>query len=145
MDIKTLVNETNQALNNHDLEKFLSYHDSNIEFTEPGRAGKGHADFIVTLKLLAAAFPDMRVTSENLVVEGDRAFFEGQLDGTQTAPLRMPGGPEIPATGKRVSFRAAVYIQVRNDKIIKSHLYNDRMELMQQLGITPQASAAARG
>jgi predicted ester cyclase len=145
MDIKTLVNETTQALNNHDLEKFLSYHDSNIEFTEPGRAGKGRADFAVTLELLAAAFPDMRSTSENLVVEGDRAFFEAKLDGTQTAPLRMPGGPEIPATGKRVSIRAAVYIQVRDDKIVKSHLYNDRMELMQQLGITPQASAVARG
>ena len=145
MDIKTIVNETTQALNNHDIEKFLSYHDSNIEFTEPGRAGRGHADFMASLKPLVDAFPDMRATSENLVVEGDRAYFEAKMDGTQTAPLRMPGGPEIPATGKRASIRGAVYIQVRDDKIVKSHLYNDRMELMQQLGITPQASAAARG
>jgi len=145
MDIKALVNEATQALNDHDLEKFASLHDPNVEFTEPGRKGTGREDFMATLKVLHAAFPDMRSTFENLLVEGDKAFFEAKLDGTQTGALRMPGGPEIPPTGKQVSMRAAVYVQQRGDKIVTSHLFQDRMELMEQLGIMPQAPASARG
>ncbi|TMD06761.1 MAG: nuclear transport factor 2 family protein [Chloroflexi bacterium] len=145
MDIKALIEEATQALNDHDLEKFASLHDPNVEFTDPGRSGKGREDFVALLKLMHAAFPDMRSKLENLMAEGDKAFFEATLEGTQSAPFRMPDGPEIPATGKRVSLRAAVYVEGRDGKIVKSHAYQDRMEMMEQLGVMSQASTTARG
>lgn len=144
MDFRTIGNEATQALNDRDFEKFLTYHDPNVEFRQPGVQGRGRDELVKGLKAMTDGIPDGRFRIETLIGEGDRGAAEGVFEGTHTQTLRLPGAPELPATGKRVTLHQGLHFQLRDDKIISAHVYIDRMELMEQLGIMPQAPAAAR-
>jgi predicted ester cyclase len=142
MDVKTLVDEGTKALNAHDIERFAALHDDNAEIVQSGVPGRRKADAIASLKALMDGVPDLSFTIDDIVIQGDKAFFEGTFTGTQSKPLRLPGGPEIPATGKRFSVPQAAHLTMRNDKAVKVHVFNDRMELMEQLGLMPQPQSA---
>jgi predicted ester cyclase len=144
MDFKTIGNEATQALNDRDFEKFATYHDPHVEFRQPGAQGNNRDELVKGLKALTDGIPDGRFRIETIIAEGDRAAAEGVFEGTHTQTLRLPGAPELPATGKRVALRQGLHFQFRDDKIISAHAYADRMELMEQLGLMPQAPAAAR-
>lgn len=81
------------------------------------------------------AFPDNHV--ETVAVYGDEhgGVLEARFTGTHTGALRAAGG-DIPATGKRVDLRFCQVHRVQEGKIIDSHLYFDRLELLEQLGRT---------
>ncbi len=142
MDVKTLIDEGLKALNAHDIERFAALHDDKAEIVQPGVPGRSKADAMASLKALFDGVPDLKFTIDDVVIEGDKSFFEGKVEGNQTNALRLPGGPEIPATGKRFSLAQAAHITWRNGKAVKVHVFNDRMELMEQLGLMPQAQAA---
>ena len=62
---------------------------------------RGAADVIDAWKGWAAAFPDSKATFEGAHVSGSTVILEVTWRGTQSGPLRTPGG-DIPATGKTI-------------------------------------------
>lgn len=142
MDVKSLIDEATLALNAHDIERFAALHDENGEFVQSGVPGTSKAELIAGIKALLDGVADLSFTIDDIVIQGDKAFFEGKFKGTQSKPLHLPGGPEIPATGKRISVGQSVHVTVRNDKAVKVHVFADRMELMEQLGLMPQPQSA---
>jgi len=144
MDFETIAREATQALNDRDFAKFGTYHDADVEFRQPGQEGRGRDQLAKGLIALTEGIPDARFRVETLISEGDRAAAEVVIEGTHTQTLRLPGAPELPPTGKRVSLRQGLIFQLRDGKVSSTHVYADRMELMEQLGLMPQAPAAAR-
>ena len=93
---------------------------------EPFRGVGPWKDFIgVFLK----AFPDLHVTVEDQVVQGDRVAFRWSATGTQTGPL----GP-APATGKRVAIDGLVIDRVVGGKVHERWEQLDQSLMLQQLG-----------
>ena len=84
------------------------------------------------LTMFLAAFPDLHVTIEDVVAEGDRVVARTTYTGTHQADLQG-----IPATGKTVSESAITIFRLANGKIAEGWLVADNLGLMQQLGVIP--------
>lgn len=76
-----------------------------------------------------SAFPDSRVTIEDMIAEGDRVVTKKTFNGTHTGELNG-----IPPTGNRVSIQYVDIMRVRNGQIIEHWLAMDQLNFMQQLG-----------
>ena len=78
------------------------------------------------------AFPDSRVTIDDMIAEGDRVATKKTFRGTHTGDLG-----EIGATGKRVTIQYVDILRLRDGQIIEHWLSMDQLSFMQQLGVIP--------
>ena len=76
-----------------------------------------------------AAFPDVQVTIEDLIAEGDKVVARLLVRGTNTGPFAGR-----PATDRPVEFRSCRIYQLAGGKVIQTWAMQDRMGLMEQLG-----------
>jgi steroid delta-isomerase-like uncharacterized protein len=78
------------------------------------------------------AFPDLKVTVEDLVAEGNKVAARWTWDGTQRG--EMMG---IPPTHKQVTATGTSIHRVAEGKIVESWFNFDALGMMQQLGVVP--------
>jgi predicted ester cyclase len=94
--------------------------------------------------LLSAAIPDLNVTLEAQIAEGDRVASQWVGRGSFTGEFRLPG-LALPPTGAPISFNEIRIDRVLDGRIIESWFIPDRLTLWQQLGLfPPQSSATSR-
>ena len=86
------------------------------------------------------AFPDVVHTVRSFVEQGDAFADEWTFAGTHTAPLLLPDGRELPATGKRVDVRGMEVVELRDGKIVVNTLYYDNLSVLSQLGLVPEVA-----
>jgi steroid delta-isomerase-like uncharacterized protein len=79
-----------------------------------------------------SAFPDMRYTIEELIAEDDRVAVLYSWQGTHSGSL---GG--LPPTGRSVTATGAIVCRVTDGKIVEQWDVDDRLDVMQQLGLIP--------
>jgi ketosteroid isomerase-like protein len=91
------------------------------------------------LRQLADPFPDLRYEYEAKHESGNVAIDEGYATGTNSAPLPMPAGETIPATGKQIRVRSCDVAIVEGGRITSHRLYFDQMEFLGQLGLLPES------
>ena len=84
-----------------------------------------------------SAFPDMRVTTDQIVAEGDTVVYRGQVSGTHSGDFFG-----IPATGKQFSVWVWQTFRLEGNKIAEAWLHIDRLGLLQQLGVVPMPGQA---
>ena len=89
----------------------------------------------------ADAFPDGRITIDNVIAASDHAVVQFRGSGTHTGTLRTPMG-DIPATGKHVELRLCDVHRIADGKIQASTSYFDAAAMMAQLGLMPVPAAA---
>ena len=76
------------------------------------------------------AFPDMDITVDGMIAEGD--WVAVYYTGTGTHQGDMMG---IPATGKELTVSAGVTLRIVDSRIVEDWLDWDRLDLLQQLGV----------
>ena len=86
--------------------------------------------------VLRGAVPDLRVTLEDQVGEGDRVASRWSASGTNNGPLRAPGG-SVPPTGRSIAFSEIRIDRFDHGQIVESWFLPDRLSLWQQLGLIP--------
>jgi steroid delta-isomerase-like uncharacterized protein len=79
-----------------------------------------------------SAFPDSKVTVDDMIAEGDRVATKKTLTGTHTGEFMG-----IPATGNRVTLQFVDILRLRDGRIIEHWLSMDQLSFMQQLGVIP--------
>ena len=82
--------------------------------------------------LYRAGFPDLAITVEREVAEGDLVALYGTISGTNTGP--MLGRP---ATGKRVAFAYLDLYRMAGGRIVETWHVEDIAGLLGQLGLSP--------
>jgi steroid delta-isomerase-like uncharacterized protein len=75
-----------------------------------------------------AAFPDFRVTVENIMTEGDKVAVRWTVNGTHLGPLMG-----IPPTGRSVTFVGITIHRLANGKIVENWWAYDALGMMQQI------------
>ena len=88
---------------------------------------------------IRAAFPDWHSTPEELIAEGDRVAERWTGRGTQRG-----GFQGIPPTGKQVAVPGVVFYRIQDGKIAEFRGSFDLLSLLQQLGVSPALTPAAR-
>jgi steroid delta-isomerase-like uncharacterized protein len=83
-------------------------------------------------RFFRAAFPDLQITVNDLIAEGDRVAARVTISGTHQG--EMMG---ISPTGKRVEVSSIDIIRFEDGKAAEHWGETDIMSMMQQLGVVP--------
>lgn len=76
------------------------------------------------------AFPDLRVTPQDVIAEGDRVVVRSSFTGTQKA-----AGFGLPLTGKAVNYQAMDIFRIKDGQIVEHWDVVDNLSFYSQLGI----------
>ena len=105
----------------------LSYVNHDIPAPAPGLQG-----FKMVIGMFLAAFPDMRVTLEEELAEGNKVITRGYFTGTHQGDFQG-----IPPTGKQIKVKYIDIWLVENGKLVENWVRLDELGLMQQLSVIP--------
>jgi predicted ester cyclase len=93
-----------------------------------------------TAEWLIAQFPDIHMTIEAIIAEGDLVACLVQSEGTNLGPLNGV----IPPTGKRFVSRQTHWFRVRGDKLAEHWATREDLPAMLQLGVIAPPGPPAR-
>jgi steroid delta-isomerase-like uncharacterized protein len=95
--------------------------------TSPDR--QGIHDFV---KQVRAAFPDIEMTADEILVEGDQLAVRSTMRGTHQGEFMG-----IPASGKKVEVSNYDFVRFENDQVVEHWGTIDSAALMEQIGAVP--------
>lgn len=116
---KEIVRRLVEARNRHDVEAFVAMFPAAAEEHVRGA-------FNGTSK----AFPDVHISIEELVGEGDKVVLRWTFTGTHRGLYQ-----NIPATGKQVSYTGIDWYTIADGQIMTVVREQDNLEVLQQLGV----------
>ena len=85
-----------------------------------------------TIGMFLAAFPDMRVTVDDMIAEGDKVAVRYSGRGTHRGELMG-----IAATGKQVTATGMEIVRLSGGKMVEHWEQMDMLGMMQQMGVLP--------
>jgi steroid delta-isomerase-like uncharacterized protein len=145
-DMKQMARQSIDAFNQGKLDEWGKTVAEDAELVTP-MAGtiKGRDAIKGYFGQMRQTFPDAHLDVHNVIAEGNTVVIEYTFTGTHKGPMRTPTGETIAPTNKTLS-GPALDIGVMDDTgMLKSlHQYFDTARGLQQLGLMPAPTAAAR-
>jgi steroid delta-isomerase-like uncharacterized protein len=125
--------ERNKALARRIVDEMWNTQNLNVvdEVYAPHMGHEGTKGFVASV---LAAIPDLRITIQDQVAEGDRVATRYVMEGTHQGEL-MGIGP----TGKRFSVMGIEVHRFEDGKVVELWNLVDWLEALQQLGVIPRA------
>ena len=93
-----------------------------------------------TLGMFRAAFPDLRITAEDLLAEGDRVAARITATGTHRGEFQG-----LPPTGKQVTISGIEIVRIANGRVVERWGQFDNLGMLQQMGALPAPGQQAQG
>jgi len=121
--VEEIVNQNKPEVADEIIAPEYVYHGRGPE----GRGPEVVKEFVGTYRV---AFPDIELTIEDMIAEGDRVAVRLSATGTNTGPLG-----DTPPTGKPVSLTAIFVIRVAEGKVVEEWEVVDELGMMEQLGL----------
>src|SRR5262249_38387439 len=94
--------------------------------------GRGPESERKRLNLYRSAFPDLRLTIENIISEGETVMARWSCHATHRGELNG-----IPATGKRIDITGVTVCRLTGGKVAEAWVQWDALGMMRQLGAIP--------
>jgi steroid delta-isomerase-like uncharacterized protein len=113
----------------------FSYHDPALP---TGLNTQGYKYLVTAMR---QAFPNLQITMEDLIAEGDQVAVRLTLRGTHTSDLVT--AMHIPATGKHVTESVIAVIRFTDGKAVEVWSQADTLGFLQQLGVIPAFAQAS--
>ena len=142
MDLKDRVRQASASYNRHDLGGYLADYADDAELVGPIGTFRGLRAIREHNADELAAFADMKVTVDRVLVDDNVAVVEYHFNGTHTGPLKLRAGEAIKATNKAVAGPGVDIITYRDGKVTSVHSYLDTFPIFLQLGLMPQPSGS---
>ncbi len=137
MTVRETFDRSTSAFNAHDIDGFTDLIADDAVYQAPGRmSGTGKQACAQFFEGWLAAFPDARVSVRDLYIGDDVAVEGGTFTGTHHGILPSPNG-DVPPTGNEVSVDYVQTIRFRDGKQAAFNLMYDRLQLLEQLGLSP--------
>jgi len=99
--------------------------------------GRGPESEKKRVTLYRNAFPDMRLTIDDILTEGETVVARWSCRGTHKGDLNG-----IAPTGKQFNITGITIARFTNGKMFEGHVNWDALGLMQQLGVVPELGKA---
>lgn len=93
------------------------------------------AEFKQVVTNFRTAFPDFKVTLDEVHYLNDRMFSRWSAEGTNVGP------GDYPATGKKIKITGSSFVRFRKGKAIEEFAYFDVLDMMRQLGLAELPAA----
>jgi steroid delta-isomerase-like uncharacterized protein len=95
------------------------------------RSKLGPEEFVDTIKNLRSAFPDLHYEEHEIIVQGNKVVFVGNVTGTHKGNFFF-----IPPTGNKISYEAVhIHTIGKDGKIVEHKAIRDDLKFMMQLGV----------
>ena len=123
---------TDDFWNKGNIASFDKYYASSYVY-HSAEADKNREEYKQLCQAYFTAFPDLHITTDDLIAEGDkvtkiwtaRCTHKGELMG-------------IPATGKQIVVKGIEVFRIADGKIAELWASMDNLGMMQQLGVIPK-------
>lgn len=130
-----------EAVNQGKLEVIDELIGANLVFnipTVPGGKITGAEGYKQYIQSHRAAFPDLHVTIQDQIADGDKVVTRWSVTGTHK-------GPEIgvPPTGKQVTVTGITIARYQGGKFVEVWEISDALGLLMQLGVVPMPEPAS--
>lgn len=93
---------------------------------------EGQEGFKNVVRTFRSSFPDLEVTIDDLVGEGETVAYRGTVRGTHQGDFLG-----IPPTGTEITVDVMSIVHFENGKAVEEWVLYDVLGLMQQVGIAP--------
>lgn len=113
----------------------FSYHDPALP---NGLNTQGYKQLVTAMR---KAFPDLQITIDDLIAEGDQVAVRLTLRGTHTGDLVTP--MPLPATGKQVTVSGITLVRLAGGKGVEVWNQVNTLGMLQQLGLVPPPGQAS--
>ena len=136
------MTEDNKALNRRFVEEVINQGNTDAidELIDPGvvdhaappgfpTGREGAKQFAAMMR---SAFPNLHLTIEDMIAEGDKVVMRSTWSGTHEGEFMG-----IPATGRQVTVSAIDITRVADGRMVEHWEQFDALGLMQQLGVVP--------
>jgi steroid delta-isomerase-like uncharacterized protein len=144
----SMTEEKNKVLNRRFVEEVINQGnlDAIEELIDPGAVDHAAPPGFPTGRegakhfaaMMRSAFPDLRLTIEDMISEGDKVVMRGTWSGTHQGEFMG-----IPATGRRVTVSQIDISRVADGRMVEHWGQFDALGLMQQLGVIPPPEQAS--
>lgn len=138
-DNKTIVRRSLEEFNQGNLSVIDELFAPDFVYHDPANPTvHSRQDYKQWLTQFRAAFPDVRISVEDMLAEGDKVAYRYTLRATQSGSWRG-----APPTGKPISVTAIVIARLTGGKIAEGWQNADALGLVQQLGLMPAQGQAS--
>jgi steroid delta-isomerase-like uncharacterized protein len=129
---KALARRSWEIVDNLDaIEEFYA---PDLVWHEPDQDIQGYEEARQFVTLFKTALPDLNVTVEDAIAEGDKAVTRWTVRGTHQGETEEFGPP----TGKQVEIKGLTMHRVEGGKIVEEWEGYDNLSVLQQLGLAPE-------
>jgi steroid delta-isomerase-like uncharacterized protein len=131
-DNKTLARRSWEVVDNLDLVDEVYAND--VVWHEPDQEIRGSEEAKQFVAMYKTAFPDLNVTVEDVIAEGDKVVTRVTIRGTHQGAIEEFGPP----TGKKVEIKDITIHRIEDGKIVEEWERYDNLSIMQQLELVPE-------
>ena len=137
IDVKAASRGRFAAFNSGDLAHLREFIAPEGQAHFPGVPGPlGRDAWIGLWAGFRAAFPDIEVTVEDQIAEGDGVVTRWTARGTHQGDLQG-----LAPTGKRLALSGVSIDRLVDGKVVEHWEYYDQLDMLQQLGVAPTSPA----
>ena len=129
---KALARRGFDALNERNWAGFYELIAPDMVLHEASKTSQGLEAYQQFVSMYYTAFPDLHISVEAIVAEGDRIVARYTGRGTHQGELMG-----IPPTGKPISVANILIARIANDRVVEQWLNTDVLGMLQQLGVVP--------
>jgi steroid delta-isomerase-like uncharacterized protein len=129
---KALALRAWEAMDNPDL--IDEVYAADVVWHEPDRDIHGTEEAKQFVTVYKTAFPDLQVTIEDLIAEGDKVVTRVTLRGTHQGETEEFGPP----TGRQVESKGVTISRIEGGEIVEDWDSYDNLSVLQQLGLAPE-------
>jgi len=130
-EIQALLERRLNAFNEHDVEALTSQHtEDGVVDSQMAGTITGHDEIARVYRAYFAAFPDLVITTEDLVIDGDRAVLVTTSTGTDHGSFMG-----VPATHKPFRVPVVFLYTFREGRIAYERRLSDFTGLLVQIGV----------
>lgn len=133
--VKSFYEEVFNQHNAQNAEKFIAK--DAVSHASPPEAPKGLEGAKQLFGMYFLAFPDMKITVEDMIAEGDKVVSRYTMTGTHKGEFMG-----IAATNKKFTTTGIEILRIADGKFVEHWAASDDLGMMQQLGVIPMPSAA---
>lgn len=130
-----LIDEGTAFYNDGDATGYCSLYSDDVVLTTPEGRFEGRASVLPYVESQFTMLPDVQVAVERRCEVDDLYIGEFRVRGTNSGPLPMPDGAELPPTGRTVDLYGVEIARVQGGKIVQHDMLWDRLSILEQLGL----------
>jgi len=131
---KDLARRSWEGLSERNPDLIEEFYPPDLVWHEPDQDIRGYEEARQFVSTFFDAFPDINITVEDAIAEGDKAVTRYTIRGTHRGETEEFGPP----TGRQMEVEGITIHRIEGGKIVEEWERYDNLSVMQQLGLVPE-------